>query len=237
MMKKKVCGEFPEFCYKAFDCKKYAEDFMYRGTFRLNCLGYCRNMEDESRRDSTEGHGHTKEASIVTVGYVSTKNPAEETIWTKEEGLQEHYPKWNNPIFCFCTCLPDVDLAYISDRFKSKYIVKINEPRTLAEEIASYLSSRGESFVIVGCGVVYNKGEKLEKKLTANERLDLAYKQKPKSFSLEREFRIVAIKFGEPCNREGCKYLDGQFEQADPMCRFIPVNLGKQLNYTQLCES
>ena len=74
------------------------------------------------------------------------------------------------------------------------------------------------------------------KKLTDNERVDMAYKQKPESFSPDCEFRIVAIKFGEPCKEE-CKFLDGQFGQADPMCRFLPVNLGKQLNYTQLCES
>jgi hypothetical protein len=234
-MKKQVCGEFPEFCYKAFDWKKYAEDFMYRGTFRLNCLGYCRNMEDESRRDSTEGYGHTKEPGIVTIGFVSP-NPTEKTIWTKEQGFQEHHSEYNNAIFCLCTSLPDVDRAYMSDRFKSKYIVKINKPRTLAEEIADYLSNRGERFLIKGCNVVYNKGQKLDRELTNDERLDLSYTQKPASISLECEFRFVAIKFGEPCKDE-CQYLSGQFEQVDPECKFIVVNLGKQLNYTQLCES
>ncbi|MGA2093158.1 MAG: hypothetical protein ABSH16_07105 [Sedimentisphaerales bacterium] len=232
--RKVICGnEFPEFCYKAYENEDYTKQFIENGIFRLNCLHYCKNMEGK-RRDPTEGRAHTLEPNILSVGYVSTKNPPEETIWTKEEGFQESRPELNNPIFCFCTCLPDVDLAYISDRFKSKYIVKINEPRTLAEEIASYLSSRGENFMIVGCKVVYNKGKKLEKKLTANDRLDLAYKQKPESFSLEREFRIVAIKFGDPCNREGCKYLDGQFEQVDPGCKYIEINLNKQLNYLSM---
>jgi hypothetical protein len=66
--------------------------------------------------------------------------------------------------------------------------------------------------------------------------LELPYKQKPESFSPDCEFRIVAIKFGEPCEQE-CKYLSGEFEQAEPECRFIKVDLGKQLSYADLCES
>lgn len=228
MNKNKVCGEFPKVCYKAFDCKKYAEDFMYRGTFRLNCLGYCRNMEDESRRDSTEGYGHTKEPGIVPVGWVSP-NPAEKTIWTKEQGFQEHHSEYSNTIFCLCTCLPEVDPEYMSKTF-GEYIVKINNPQQMAKDINDYFISTGQRFLIVGCKVVYNKGQKLEKKLTDNERLDMSYKQKPENFSPNCEFRIVAIKFGEPCKEE-CKYLSGQFEQVDPVCRSIQVHLGKQLDY------
>ncbi len=111
-----------------------------------------------------------------------------------------------------------------------KYIVKINDPKKLAEDINDYFIRTGQKIKIEGCMAVYNKGQKLEKKLTDNERLDMAYKQKPESFSLEREFRIVAIKFGEPCKEE-CKYLSGQFEQVEPDCKFIEVNLGRQLDY------
>jgi len=115
-MKKKVCGEFPEVCYKAFKYKKYAENFIYRGIFRLNCLRYLRNIEDESRRDETEGTGLTKEPGIITVGWVSP-NPAEKTIWTREQGYQEHHTEYGNAIFCLCACLPEVELDYMKDRF------------------------------------------------------------------------------------------------------------------------
>ena len=84
--------------------------------------------------------------------------------------------------------------------------------------------------------VVYNKGQKLERKLTDNERVDLSYKQKPEGFNPDWEFPIVAFKFGKTCNSE-CEFLNGQFEQVEPECKFIEVNLGKQLNYTYLCES
>lgn len=227
-MKKEVCGEFPEFCYKAYKCEDYAKQFIDRGTFRMGCLLSYTEIEDESRRDPTEGIGLTKEPGIITVAWVSP-NPAEKTIWTKERGHQEHHIESGNATFCFCACLPDVNLDYMKDKF-GQYIVKINDPRKLAEDISEYSISSGQRFLIEGCKVFYNKGLKLDRKLTDHERLDMPYKQKPQSFSSDCEFRIVAIKFGEPCKEE-CKYLSGEFEQVEPKCKFIEVNLGKQLNY------
>lgn len=234
-IKKKVCGKFPEFCYKAYDHEEHAKQFIDSGNFRLNCLYYCRNMESESRRDPTEGCGYTKEAGIVTVGWVSP-NPAEKTIWTKEMGYQEHHTEFGNAIFCFCTCSPDVNPDHMKERF-GRYIVKINKPRKLAEDINDYLFNDGQRFLIEGCWVVYNKGQKLEKELTDNERLDLSYRQKEfEKFHKDCEFRIVAIKFGKPCKEE-CKYLSGQFEQVEQECKFIEINLGKKLNYLSLVNS
>jgi hypothetical protein len=63
----RVCGEFPKFCYKAFENKEYAEDFMNRGTFRMGCQLSYRKTEDELRCDPTEGIGLTKEPDLVTV--------------------------------------------------------------------------------------------------------------------------------------------------------------------------
>lgn len=233
-IKKKVCGEFPEFCYKAFECSEHAKQFIDNGNFRLNCLGYCRNMEGKSRRDPTEGYGHTKEPGIVTVALVSP-NPTEKTIWTKETGHQEHHVEIGNPVFCFCTCLPDVELAHMSKTF-GKYIVEINNPKRLAEDINEYFISKGKRFLIEGCKAVYNKGQTMDRELTDNERFDLPYKQKPEKFCPDCEFRIVAIKFGEPCKEE-CKYLSGQFEPIEPDCKFIEVTLGKPLKYLSLVKA
>jgi hypothetical protein len=228
-MKKKVCGEFPEFCYKAYNNNDHAKQFIYKGIFRLNCRYYCRNMEDASRRDQTEGVGLTKEPGIVTVGWVSP-NPAEKTIWTKEQGFQEHHTEFGAAVFLFCTSLPEVNRDYMKEKF-GKYIVKIDDPKKLAEDINDYFFSMGQRFRIEGCRVVYNKGQKLDRELTDNERVDLSYRQKEsEKFHKDCEFRIVVFKSGELCENK-CKYLSGQFEQE---CRFINVNLGKQLNYLSL---
>ena len=226
-MKKKVCGEFPEFCYKAFKCEEYEKQFI-GGTFRMGCLLSYRGIEDESRRDLTEGSGCTREPGIVTY-YGYTQNLKEKPVILQKPGYQEHSIEQHNPVYCFCTCLPEVNCAHMLEKF-GKYIVKINEPKRLAEDINDYFISKGQKILIEGCRVVYNKGQKLDRELTDNERLDLSYKQKPESFSPDCEFRIVAIELGDLCKDE-CKFLSGQFEQVEPGCKSIGVNLNKPLNY------
>ncbi len=228
-MEKKVCGEFPNSCYRVFKCEKHVKQFLDSDTFRLNCLGYYRNMEDESRRDLTEGFGHTKEPGIVTVGWVSP-NPAEKTIWTREMGVQEHHSEYGNKIYCFCTCLPEVDRTHMS-KF-GKYIVTIKDPKKLAEDINNYFVNNKQNFLVIGCNVVYNKGQEFDRELGKNERLDFSYKQKPERFWPDCEFRIVAIKLGEPCEGE-CKFFNDDGE-SEPECKFIEINLNKTLNYAQL---
>ena len=225
-----VCGEFPNFCYRAFDKKYYAEAFVSQGSFRMNCLGYCRNMEDELRRDPTEGYGHTIEPDTVNVAYVSS-DPQYKTTWVKEKGYKEHKMVRGSRIFCLCTCLPHVDRAHMAKDF-GKYIVKINEPKKLAEDINDYFKTKGQKFIIEGCNVVYNKSQKLTKKLTNNERADFVYKQKPEIFITNCEFRIVALEIGIFCEEE-CKYVDGQ---AEPACQFLEINLNKRLGYLSLEE-
>jgi hypothetical protein len=215
-----------------YGCKDHAEQFI-NGIFRLGCPGYYRNMEDVSRCDLTEGRGHTREFGEVTVGLVSP-NPAEKTIWTKELGYQDHRIEMNNKIFCYCMCLPDVNHDHMKKNF-GKYIVKINDPRKLAEDVNDFLFNSGREFLIEGCDVVYNKGQNLDKKLSDNERNDLAYKQKPEKFHLDCEFRIVATELGAICDVE-CKFLDVD-GQRDPKCPYIEINLGRKLEYLNLIDN
>ena len=199
---------------------------------RLGCLGYYRNIEDSSRRDPTEGSGCTKEPGIVTEGGFSS-NPAEKPIWTRKPGHQTHEMELLNPKYCFCMSLPDVDLNRMRGEF-GVHIVKIDDPRRLAEDINEYFIGSGQRFMVEGRRVVYNKGQKLDRPLTDNERTVLSYTQKPESFHAQCEFRIVAIGLGTLC-KEDCRYLSGQFEQVEPECNFIPVSIGRKLKYTQLC--
>lgn len=233
----KVCGEFPEFCYKGFDCEEHAKLFIEQGTFRMGCLLSYGEIQDKKRCDPTEGTGCIKTPGIVTSVWFS-KNPAEKPIVMREWGHVEHTPTHSNAKFCLCMSLPDVDLGHMKNTF-GNYVIKINDPRQLAEDIDDFYISKGPRILIGGCRVVYNKGQTLDAELPDNEMLDLSYKQKPEHFSADREFRIVAIKFGEPCPNE-CHFLDGQFEQVAPECRFknsgtfsrgLVVTLGKPLNY------
>ena len=146
-------------------------------------------------------------------------------------GHREENSEHINPIFICCTSLPVVNLNHMKNL--GKYIVKINDPRKLAEDINKYFISAEQKFLIEGCEVVYNKVKDSDRKLTNNEILDLSYKQKPERFRDDCEFRIIAIKLSGTCTDE-CKFLSGQPEQVDPKCKYIEINLGKSLDYTQL---
>ena len=126
---------------------------------------------------------------------------------------------------------PHVNLDHMRKNF-SKHIVKINNPIKFAKDIYDYFVSIGQEFIINGCKVVYNKGQKLGRELEKNERLDLPFKQKPESFKSDCEFRIVAIRTGIHCNQE-CKYLDGEKELE---CQYIQVNLKRPVSYAYLVE-
>lgn len=211
-MDKKTCGEFPTSCYRAFDCEVHARQFVSEGTFRMRCLLSFREG-DKARSDPTEGRGHIKQPGIVTTLWVSP-NPSDRTIVTRELGYEEFHSEQGNAKFCFCTCLPEVNLGHMMEAF-GKFIVRIDDPAKLAEDIHDYYVNKGVRVLIEGCRVVYNKGQEVDRMLTANERLDLAYKQKPERFSPDCEFRFVAIKFGEPCPQE-CKFIGGEVAK----CRF-----------------
>lgn len=225
---KKICGEFPEFCYRAFNREEYAKQFLDNGSFRLGCRYNYRDIENKARQDPTEGRGYTKEPGIVTTLWVSP-NPTEKTIWTREQGYQEYNIDLGNAVFLFCTSSPPVNLGHMRKNF-GEYIVKIGEPQKLAGDIYDYFVSTGHKFIISGCKVVYNKGQKLDRELEKNERLDYSFKQKPESFKPDCEFRIVAIKLEGQCKHE-CKYLDGELLLE---CQYIEVKINKRLGYAHL---
>lgn len=176
-------------------------------------------IPDPKRRDATEGHAFTREPGIITIGLVSPSRD-DQTIWTQEAGYRECHGETTNPVFCFCTFLPQASLNHISDNY-GRYIVKIGEPRKLAEEIRCYLRGKARNCLIRGCEVVYNKGQELDHRLTVNERADLDYTQKPfkedgREYHKDHEFRFVVIDFES---------------NQDP---FIEVNLNKRLDYLSL---
>jgi len=228
--RKNICGdEFPEFCYRAFRSEGEARQFVSEGTFRMPCLLTFREG-DEGRKDTTEGRGHILQPGTVTSVWFSP-NPDDKTIVTREPGYREHHSEQGNPKFCLCTCLPEVDLGHMRRTF-SQHIVRIGNPRQLAEDIHDYYVNKGVRVLIEGCRVVYNKGHKADRMLTRNERVDLAYKQKPDRFRRDCEFRFVVIKFGDPCP-EACKYIGGE----EAKCAFEEcqrVALDRPLNYLRM---
>lgn len=227
-MDRKVCGDFPKFCYKGFDCVEYANSFMDEGTLCIGCLPYYRHIEDneaKDRQDQTEGTAVIRCPGPVIKGWVPP-NPEEATIWIREWGEREEHGEYLGKVFRFCASLPTVDLSRMSTTYKA--IVRINDPRKLAEEIHDYHFGKGHNVLVVGRSISYTKGERTDRELTSDEKVDLDYTQKPPRFAHQCEFGIHVIPF-EICPEE-CKNPEGQFQ---PRCEFI-VNLGKKLDYLTL---
>ncbi|MHC5083070.1 MAG: hypothetical protein ACYTET_03925 [Planctomycetota bacterium] len=210
-MKKGIQGEFPDFCYKFYKCKKYAVEFIQKGSFRLGSLESYRSIEDNSRQDSSEGTGHIIEKTNAPVYGYSPKNP-NDVIQREVESDVESQVELHNPTYSFCTVLPAGNCDQISKKF-GKYIVKINKPLTFAEEINNYLNSPSR-FLVEGHKVLYNKGQNLGTILSDDDRIELSYKQKPEDYSQENEFRFVAIDLASQ-----------EYEE------FLKIELNKTLEY------
>ncbi len=211
-MKKKVIGNFPEFCFRAFDKLKYAKKFIENGSFRLNNIKTYPKIKCKSRRDSYEGIGIIKEFGIWPA-YSFSSDPKEKTIIENKKYHRKSEISLHNNVFILSTSLPHVSLDYISNKF-GPFIVKIIKPKFLANEINDYLFRNKLSYLIEGHKIKYNKGKKIHSSMTNNERLDLSYTQKSRFFLKECEFRISAINLSNNSKN-----------------KFLEINLNKKLNY------
>jgi hypothetical protein len=60
-------NQIPSILYRAFTTIDYARDFIEQGLFRMGSPGRYKNIEDQKRRDITEGTGHIKTPGDVDV--------------------------------------------------------------------------------------------------------------------------------------------------------------------------
>ena len=165
----KAHGEYPKILYKSFDTLEFAQQFL-SGYIRFgNVLEY-KEIEDENRRDITEGTGH-----------YSTNGKDTKIMFA------------SNVCYALC-CHKDIMSALKSKH--GKYIVEISNPLHLAEELTSSLSNLTSKHFggIEGVHIDYNKGEEKANKLVSHTSSRLTYSQKPKRFLHENEFRFVFIR-------------------------------------------
>jgi hypothetical protein len=218
----KAHGEYPEYIYRAFTKRKYAEEFVDEGKFVLGNLKRYKQIEDSSRQDKTEGIAEFQRPGVVQSVFFS-KSCEEEHI-VESVGHIRTYSELGNPKFILCTSLPGIELKHMEKNF-GKYIVRINNPKQLAFDITSYLESLPHKFAggVEGCYVKYDKGNKVERKIDNNEIIKLSYSQKPEIYKEDCEFRFVAIVMGNPSTRLNARTLE--------------INLCKRLVYAKLVSS
>jgi hypothetical protein len=161
-------GEFPDILYRAFEKFEYAQSFC-SGQIRFGSVMGYRNIEDEKRKDETEGTGHF----VV-------------------DGVDSEVKFISNQPYALCCHL---SLESALETKHGKYIVEINKPIWLAEELTRVIRLSSAKYFggIEGVLVSYTKGHSVEEKPGSYERSRLTYTQKPEKFKHEKEFRFVFI--------------------------------------------
>lgn len=162
-------GQFPPLVYRAFSKAEYAEQFM-NGNIRFGNIYYYKWIEDEQRRDRTEGESHLKYS-----------------------GRDQHGMFVSNAIYVLC-CHRTIDAAVRN--CLGSHIVLIRHPKRFAEAITSAIENLPGTFFggVEGCTIEYTKGQEVEEKPSGYNIVRLAYCQKPDRFSPEDEFRFAIIR-------------------------------------------
>jgi hypothetical protein len=210
-------GNYPKVVLRAFKERAYGEDFVAHGIFRMGNLRTYTEIEDENRKDWSEGQGHFQHYGMATS--VDFSRDSEETTTLTQPGYVHSHIELLNPKFIFSCSLPSVDIDLLRQRFGSS-IVKIKQPRQFADDICGFLETLPYRFGggVKACVVQYDKGEKSLHQLTVAS-VPLSYSQKPAIFSTENEFRFVVIVTGKPS-----QWFDDDF---------LAVDLAHKLDYVE----
>jgi hypothetical protein len=167
--------EKPPFLYRAYKNAQQAKQVIESGKVRLGFMIGYRRIEDRRRKDKEEG---------VSDWYV------ENVPGHRGHVIGQHI----NPLYLLCTSGPDVGLAYLRSKY-GKWIVKINNPSRLLEDLNNYRPKPYRMKVIGKCKleqVSYTKGEIL-KNIDPNtfEATRLVYTQKHIHNLSDQEYRYI----------------------------------------------
>ena len=210
-------GEFPSHLYRSFDKEEYAREFVEQGRFRIGLLEKYKQIESNgSRSDPDEGisclqlEGNVSKVTLNSAGGVKSVS--------KEPGYVDSEMTLINLKYILCCSGPDVDMNHLKEKY-GEYIIRLNNPCSLAQEIASYF--RDNSIPIIGkpkwAKVRYDKGSISKEQLTNEEHVRLSYSQKAPKFANDKEYRLVVIMSG-----------------VSSRGNHITVDLGKKLDYIRV---
>ena len=179
---------FPEFLFKAFEKRSYAEDFC-NGNFRFSTLEYYKNSEDSERADKTEGVGRVKMDGEELV--VDLKN---KVIHSRPGISNLHVDASSRERFISCFSNPkDGTIESLPQKFGT-YYVKIHNPKQLFRDIEKAIDNdeglQQNPPCLEASQVRYDKDEYVGKIDNREEIRMLAWMQKPSHYADEQEYRI-----------------------------------------------
>ena len=185
-------NQIPGILYRAFSNIEYARDFTEQGLFCMGTPDYYKNIEDQKRRDITEGTGHIKTPGDVDV--ITLNDQGKVTKVSTKPDIINHQAEHLNCKYLLCCSGPEVDIDYLEDNLGA-YIVRINDPVRLTGDITDCLHANG--IPVIGkpdwIKVRYDKGLFVEELFNGYQLSELSFSQKEPGFSRENEYRLVVM--------------------------------------------
>jgi hypothetical protein len=127
----------------------FARSFATDGRLRLWELRHYQRVGDSSRKDVDEGEGRLRVPCDVPVVNLSLTDGR----FSDGGTVSSHFnfgTTWVQPLYVFCTCRPEVDLAMAQERFGPE-VVEIHEPALFAEALISVRSDQATTSVSARC--------------------------------------------------------------------------------------
>ena len=187
-----VTGSFPAPLFRALKEEQYARDFVEQGKFRLCCLDYYHKIEDEKKRDKSEGEGSFEilgPRPVVTIDQETMEVVSEKT----EVGSIYRGIITVSPCYILCFSGPKVDIDYLREKH-GQHVVRVNQPDLLVQDIKAYLEhgfALSNTMQLECVEVRYDKDQLLESEPTEGEKDQLSYGQKYPCDAMDFEYRIV----------------------------------------------
>lgn len=186
-------SQIPMYLYRGFERSEYATDFIEKGRFRLGLLESYIAIEDKSRRDPNEGRGQVRFVAPLTSVTFDSRGQAIRT--DIRPGLMDHESVNLNCKYLLCCSSPDVNHRILECRF-GPYIVRVDDPCRLANDITTYLERKRITKVgpIEWVKIRYDKGQVVSNPPDNVESTELTYLQKDIEFADEQEWRLVVMR-------------------------------------------
>lgn len=209
--------ELPAKLLRFVDKEEYALAFARDGRIRLSAQKNFTDSSDNSRSDSSEGHGR-----LLIPNQILNSIPTKGGIPVGVRGTLDAGFVNGNPTFIFCTSLPQVDV----DKMKAKmgqFVVEIYNPKLFCEALDKSLRALGpqvQLYEFHQCRVLYDKGIAVASTLDPAKQEHLAFAQKAPSYSKECEFRFAAL-FNEEEETNARSHIELELKKPEDFLRIL----------------
>ncbi len=160
----------------------------------MRSLSYYHGIEDQNRRDKSEGEG--KSVIFMNRPVLQLDKETKKILSQTEEYGPVYFGTLStNPRYILCLSGPEVNMKYLASQYGG-CVVRLDQPNKLVCDIASYLKqypNMPDTMWLDCIQVRYDKGQQINElpQLASEERLRMSYGQKDPTFSNDCEYRLV----------------------------------------------